>query len=70
MILHLVHDEPHFDHGGNHIPYYDVGLPAGAADIVRDSVDWSTAGNLLPQIQNEFPSVTAKQIQRSWTKMS
>lgn len=70
ITVRLRHEKPHIDEGGKHVPYFNVGLPAGAADIVQENVGKSLPQELTPMIQNLFPNVTAKQVQRAWSTMS
>jgi len=51
-------------------PYFDVEMPSGASDIIRQHLEWSTPVSLVPQIQTSFPNVTAKQVHAAWTDMS
>ncbi len=53
-----------------HIPYYDVSLPSGATEIIRENLEWSTPSSLVGPIQEKYPHVTAQQIHKAWTTMS
>ena len=57
-------------HHLNHNPYYDVALPPGAADIIREQLEWSTPVSITPKVQEAFPHVTGKQVHAAWTVMS
>lgn len=70
LMVRLVHNKPHCDDKGNHIPYHDVSLPGGAAAIIREHLEWSSPSDLVPQVQAVFPQVTAKQIHHAWRQMS
>jgi hypothetical protein len=63
VVLHLRHLE-------RHKPYYDVTMPAEAAAMIRENVEWQTPGSMVPNIQASFPMVTAQQIHTAWMKMS
>ena len=45
-------------------------MPAGAAEIIRNNLEWSTPVALVGRIQEQFPIVTANQIHAAWTTMS
>lgn len=53
-----------------HKPYYDVGMPPGAAEIIRSNLEWSTPVTLVGRIRDQYPTVTANQIHAAWTSMS
>jgi hypothetical protein len=55
-------------HSDDHIPYYDVDMPPGAAAIIRENLEWSTPVSLVPKIQAAYPNVTSKHA--AWTSMS
>jgi hypothetical protein len=57
-------------HHENHIPYYNVSMPDGASDIIRESLEWSTPVSLVPKIQALYPNVSAKQVHSAWSEMS
>jgi len=57
-------------HEDDHVPYFDVEMPSGASDIIRDNLEWSTPASLVTQIQALYPNVTAQQIRTTWTQMS
>jgi hypothetical protein len=57
-------------HYDNHVPYYDVDMPEGASDIIRESLEWTTPVVLVPRIQALYPNVSANQVHAAWTKMS
>lgn len=57
-------------HHDDHVPYFDVEMPSGASDIIREHLEWSTPASLVPQIQAAYPNVTAKQVHAAWTEMS
>jgi hypothetical protein len=45
-------------------------MPAGAAEIIRNNLEWSTPVALVGRIQEQYPIVTANQIHAAWTTMS
>ena len=45
-------------------------MPADAAETIRASLEWSTPGSLVSQIQNQYPAITANQVHATWTSMS
>lgn len=57
-------------HHENHVPYYDVEMPDGASDIIREGLEWTTPVALVPRIQALYPGVSADQIHAAWSKMS
>jgi hypothetical protein len=57
-------------HQQKHKPYYDVSMPAEAASMIRNDVEWYTPVSMVPRIQALFPVVTAQQIHKAWTVMS
>ncbi|KAJ7214419.1 hypothetical protein GGX14DRAFT_360171 [Mycena pura] len=61
--VNIKHDVPH-------VAYYDVSLPAEAADIIRENMEWCTPSELVKRIQARFPSSTANQIGDAWRSMS
>ena len=70
ITIRLTHNAPHLDEQNNHIPYYDVSLPGGAAAIIRENLEWSSPSDLVSQVQLVFPQVTGKQIHHAWRQMS
>ncbi|KAF7966149.1 hypothetical protein HWV62_39928 [Athelia sp. TMB] len=57
-------------HHENHVTYYDVELPDGAAQIIRENIEWSTPNGITPKVQAAYPQVTGKQVHYAWTEMS
>lgn len=57
-------------HHDRHKPYFDVEMPPGATQIVRENIEWSTPVSMVPQVQAEYPNVTSKQVHKAWTAMS
>ncbi|KAJ7197581.1 hypothetical protein GGX14DRAFT_374847 [Mycena pura] len=57
-------------HAVPHVAYYDVSLPAEAADIIRENMEWCTPSELVKRIQARFPSATANQIGDAWRSLS
>ena len=57
-------------HAARHVTYTDVSLPPGAADIIRENVQWLTPVAMVGKVQSIYPAVTAKQIHKTWTGMS
>jgi hypothetical protein len=57
-------------HTTQHKPYYDVAMPAGAAAIIREHLEWTTPAEMVTKIQDEYPSVTRAQVHDAWTRMS
>jgi hypothetical protein len=57
-------------HHESHVPYYDVEMPQGASDIIRESLEWTTPVTLVPKIQALYPNVSANQIHAAWSQMS
>ena|SRR5882762_6297099 len=57
-------------HHDDHIPYFDVEMPSGASDIIRENLEWSTPAALVTKIQDSYPHVTGKQVHAAWTEMS
>ncbi|EEB88766.1 hypothetical protein MPER_13221 [Moniliophthora perniciosa FA553] len=60
----------YLEHHLHHTPYYDVSMPDGAVQIIRDNIETSTPSSLVPQIQRLFRSVSAAQVHKSWTTLS
>jgi hypothetical protein len=60
----------HLHHYDDHIPYFDVEMPPGALDMIREDLEWSTPASLGAKIQASYPNVTAKQVHSAWTEMS
>lgn len=58
------------DHRDGHQPYYNVELPADAAAIIRENIQWANPNELVTQIQATYPSVTSNQIHTAWSRMS
>ena len=58
------------NHHDNHIAYYDVALPPGASQIIRENLEWSTPVSVTPRVQAIYPHITGKQIHTAWTQMS
>jgi len=50
------------NHHDNHITYYDVALPPGASQIIRENLEWSTPVSLYPRVQAIYPHITGKKI--------
>ncbi|KAK7005431.1 hypothetical protein R3P38DRAFT_2427601, partial [Favolaschia claudopus] len=46
-------------HDADHLPYYDVSLPPGAAAIIRENLEWHTPVEIAPKVRAQYPSVTA-----------
>jgi hypothetical protein len=61
--ISLVHHE-------QHVHYYDVTMPPGAAVMVRENVEWATPADLVTKVQSMYPSVTRAQIHTAWSRMS
>lgn len=57
-------------HSIKHIHYYDVAMPAGASDFIRDHVEWLTPSEMISKVRETYPQVTPQQIHSTWTKMS
>lgn len=57
-------------HDDDHVPYFDVEMPPGAADIIHENLEWSMPAALVTKIQESYPNVTAKQVHAAWTEMS
>ncbi|KAG7085883.1 hypothetical protein E1B28_003417 [Marasmius oreades] len=57
-------------HHEKHVPYYDVSMPEGASQIIRESVEWCTPSSLVAKIQASYPNVTSAQIYHAWAVMS
>jgi hypothetical protein len=57
-------------HHDNHVPYYDVNMPEGALDIIRESLELTTPTALVLRIQALYQNVSANQVYAAWTKMS
>jgi hypothetical protein len=57
-------------HFASHVHYYDVAVPAEAAAIIRDGIEWSTPVQMVGKVQGLFPNVTATQIHSAWSEMS
>ncbi|KAK1222359.1 hypothetical protein PQX77_014797 [Marasmius sp. AFHP31] len=57
-------------HHKRHIPYYDVGMPEEAAQVIRENLLDSTPNSLVHRLQKVFPQLTAKQVHSAWTVMS
>ncbi|KAJ7194330.1 hypothetical protein GGX14DRAFT_339727, partial [Mycena pura] len=57
-------------HAVHHVAYYDVSLPAEAADIIREHMEWCTPTELVKRVQTRFPSATANQIGDAWRSLS
>jgi hypothetical protein len=57
-------------HHQNHIPYFNVDLPAEAADLIRQNLRVATPNSLVGIVQEKFPQVSANQIYRCWATMS
>ncbi|KAJ6523472.1 hypothetical protein DFH09DRAFT_1329961 [Mycena vulgaris] len=60
----------YLQHHDSHLPYYDVAMLPGAADIIRESLEWHTPVELVAKVQAQFPSVTSGQVHSAWTQMS
>jgi hypothetical protein len=45
-------------------------MPPGAAEMIREGLEWSTPATLAPEIQAAYPNVTAQQVHAAWTEMS
>lgn len=60
----------HLEHHDSHTPYFDVAMPAEAAEIIRDNLEWSIPSTLVPRIRRLFPNVTSKQVHATWSQMS
>lgn len=58
------------EHHEKHKQYFDVEMPPGAVDIIRDNLEWSTPVSITPQVQAVYPNMTGKQVHRAWTEMS
>jgi hypothetical protein len=57
-------------HMKKHKPYYDVSMPAEAASMIRESIEWQTPTSMVPKIQALFLAVTAQQVHAAWARMS
>ena len=57
-------------HSDDHVLYYNVDIPPGAAGIIHKNLEWSTPVSLVPKIQVAYPNVTSKQSHTAWTHMS
>jgi hypothetical protein len=57
-------------HHAKHLPYYDVAMPPGASEMIREHIEWLTPVAMVTKIQESFPSVTAQQIHNAWANMS
>lgn len=60
----------HLEHHEAHVPYYDVGMPEGAAAIIRQYAEWLTPVQLAGKVQQIYPQVTSQQVGTTWTKVS
>jgi hypothetical protein len=58
------------NHGVQHLHYFNVDLPEGAAEIIRHSVEHSLPSQLVDEVQSTYPNVSAKQVHRAWSTMS
>jgi hypothetical protein len=45
-------------------------MPAEAAAIIRDGIEWSTPVQMVGKVQGLFPNVTATQIHSAWSETS
>ncbi|KAF5345219.1 hypothetical protein D9757_015315 [Collybiopsis confluens] len=61
--IHLQHYDPH-------VHYYDVGMPEGAAAIIRQHAEWRTPVELSGEVRQKFPQVTSQQVGNAWRKVS
>ena len=50
--------------------YYDVGMPEGAAAIIRQYAEWLTPVQLTGKVQQDYPHVTSQQVCTTWAKVS
>jgi hypothetical protein len=57
-------------HQAQHIHYYDVSMPAGAAALIREHVEWATPADMVTKIQREYPNVSRAQVHETWKRMS
>ena len=54
----------------NHMPYYNVSLPAKATAIIHDDLEWSTPATIASKVQMMCPSVSEQQVDFAWSQMS
>lgn len=52
------------------MPYYDVALPVGAIETIREDLEWTTPNEMARKIQVTYPIVSAKQVHKAWMVMS
>ncbi|KAJ3751557.1 hypothetical protein DFH05DRAFT_1570663 [Lentinula detonsa] len=64
-MLHL-----HLEHHMPHVPYYDVCMPEGAADIICQHADWLTPVQIAGKIRLEYPHVMPQQVSTAWAEIS
>jgi len=57
------------EHQMKHIPYVQVEMPAGASEFIRENL-FSSPAALFPEVIQQWPSVTAKQVYWAWTAHS
>jgi hypothetical protein len=60
----------YLEHHERHNHYFDVNMPPGALDIIRDNLEWSTPVSVTPKVQASYPNITGKQVHKAWTSMS
>jgi hypothetical protein len=60
----------HLKHSKQHVHYYDVAMPPGAAALIRQHVEWATPADMVTKVQKEFPNVTRAQVHDAWSRMS
>jgi hypothetical protein len=58
------------EHHKNHVHYVDVAMPPGAAEMIRENVEWLTPVTMVAKVQAAYPDVTAAQIHAAWMEMS
>uniref|UniRef100_A0A0W0FE87 MULE transposase domain-containing protein n=1 Tax=Moniliophthora roreri TaxID=221103 RepID=A0A0W0FE87_MONRR len=57
-------------HHDKHVPYYDVGMPTKASQIICENLEWCTPSSLVPEIQAMHLNITTAQVHRAWALMS
>ena len=49
-------------HHERHEEYFDVSMPPGASDIIRENIAWNTPVAIILKVQAVYPQVMGKQI--------
>jgi len=57
------------EHSHNHVPYYDVSLPACTSEFIKENI-WSAPSVIASKICDEFPHITRQQVYAAWSKYS